>query len=44
VFFEWHERFLDVREDVEDDERNGSPRSHRTDGNVKKRAESGALR
>jgi hypothetical protein len=29
--FEWQKRFKEGRENVEDDERSGRPRSHRTD-------------
>jgi hypothetical protein len=32
--FELHKRFKDGRENVEDDDRNHSPRCHRTDENV----------
>jgi hypothetical protein len=34
--FECHKRFKNGRKHVEDDERCGRPRSHRTDENVKK--------
>jgi hypothetical protein len=34
--FEWHKRFKEGRETVEDDERVCRPRSHRTDENVEK--------
>jgi hypothetical protein len=33
---EWHEPFKEVRENMEDDEKDGCPRSHRTDENVGK--------
>jgi hypothetical protein len=33
---EWHKRLKEGRENVEDVERSGHPRSHRTDGNVEK--------
>jgi len=33
---EWHKRFKEGRENVEDDERSGHPRSHRTDENVER--------
>jgi hypothetical protein len=29
--FEWHKRFKEGREDVEDDERTGRPKTHRKD-------------
>jgi hypothetical protein len=34
--YEWHKRFKEGRKNMEDDERNGRPRSHRTDENVAK--------
>lgn len=34
--FEWHKRFTEGREEVEDDERPGRPVSSRTEGNVQK--------
>jgi hypothetical protein len=34
--FEWYERFKEGRKDVKDDERNGRPKTHRTDENVEK--------
>lgn len=34
--FEWHRRFKEGREDVEDDEHSGRPRTSRTDEKVKK--------
>jgi hypothetical protein len=42
--FEWHKPFKEDRENVEDDERSGRLRSHRTDENVEKSAKSGAVR
>jgi len=33
---EWHKRFKEGRENVEDDEGSGCPRSNRTDENVEK--------
>jgi len=32
--FEWHRRFKEGREDVQDDPRSGQPKMHRTDANV----------
>jgi len=32
--FEWHRRFKEGREDVQDDTRNGQPKTQRTDINV----------
>jgi len=32
--FEWHRWFKEGREDVQDDPRNGQPKTHRTDTNV----------
>jgi transposase len=34
--FQWHKRFKEGRENVEDDERSGCPKSHRNDENVEK--------
>jgi hypothetical protein len=34
--FEWHKVFKDGHENVEDDEKNGRPKCHRTDENVEK--------
>jgi hypothetical protein len=34
--FEWHKRFKKGRDDVQDDERPGRPRTRRTDENVEK--------
>jgi hypothetical protein len=34
--FEWHKRFEDSCENVEDDDRSGHPRSHRTNENAEK--------
>jgi hypothetical protein len=34
--FEWHKHFYEGRENLEDDERNCRPRSHRTDEDVEK--------
>uniref|UniRef100_T1HJG0 Mos1 transposase HTH domain-containing protein n=1 Tax=Rhodnius prolixus TaxID=13249 RepID=T1HJG0_RHOPR len=34
--YEWYKRFQDGRENVEDDERPGRPRTSTTDENVKK--------
>ena len=35
-FFEWHSRFKEGREEVEDDHRSGRPSTSRTDENVKR--------
>jgi hypothetical protein len=32
--FDWHKQFKEDYENTEDDERNGHPKSHRTDKNV----------
>jgi len=32
--FEWHRRFKEGREDVQDDPRSGQPKTQRTDANV----------
>jgi hypothetical protein len=32
--FEWHRRFTEGREDVQDDPRSGQPKTQRTDANV----------
>jgi hypothetical protein len=32
--FEWHRRFMERREDVQDDPRSGQPKTQRTDANV----------
>jgi hypothetical protein len=40
---EWHKRSKEGRENVEDDERSGRPRSHRADENIEKSAESGGF-
>jgi transposase len=32
--FEWHRRFKEEREDVQDDPRSGQPKTQRTDANV----------
>jgi hypothetical protein len=32
--FEWHRQFKEGREDVQDDPRNGQPKTQRTDSNV----------
>ena len=32
--FEWHRRFKEGREDVQDDPRSGQPKKQRTDANV----------
>jgi hypothetical protein len=34
--FEWHEQFREGHENVEDDERSGCPRLHKTDEDVEK--------
>jgi hypothetical protein len=34
--FEWHKLFIEGHENVEDDERNGSPKYHRTYENIEK--------
>jgi len=34
--FEWHRRFKEGREDVQDDPRSGQPKTQRTDANVKR--------
>jgi len=34
--FEWHKWFKEGHKNMEDDERSGHPRSHRTDENVEK--------
>jgi len=34
VFFEWHKRFKERREEVEDDLRSGRPSTNRTQENV----------
>jgi hypothetical protein len=45
VFSDWHERFKESGENMEDDECSGHPRYQRTDGNLKKKnLESGAYR
>jgi histone-lysine N-methyltransferase SETMAR len=34
--FEWHRRFKDEREDVQDDPRSGQPKTQRTDANAER--------
>jgi hypothetical protein len=41
--FQWHKQLKKGHESVEDDERNGCPRSHRSNGNVEENTESGAF-
>jgi hypothetical protein len=42
--FEWHKRFVEGREEVEDDERTGRPSSSKTKENVEKGSEIADLR
>jgi len=42
--FEWHRRFKEGREDVQDDPRSGQPKTQRTDANVDRERNFGALR